>query len=282
MTIDEACEQAAREISNAQAVIIGASNGLSISEGFNLFADNEWFRENFDDFRSRYGIRSVIEAASFPFPSDEEYWGFWSRLINMKTFGEPVSQAMRALASIVGERPCFIVTTNAEGHFQQAGFDSSCVFEMEGGFRELACSVGCGAPSVPSEDAIKEMAAYAQDGRVPSEHLPTCEKCGAPMRVNSAVDNRFFQTPEWTGMLDAFKRFLQEQAKGDVAILELGVGMRNALVSGALAEAKRVLVHPSAIVVNKGCGTGMLPDGTICIDDDITHALQIIEKAVAR
>lgn len=282
MNIDESCERAAREISDAQAVIIGASNGLSISEGFNVFADNKWFREGFGDFRSRYGIRSVIEAASFPFPSDEAYWGFWSRLINMKTFGEPLSQALRSLSSIVGKRPCFIVTTNAEGHFQQAGFEDSRVFEMEGGFRELACNARCGAAPVPSEIAIKEMAAHELDGRVPPENHPRCEKCGAPMRVNSAADNSFFQTPEWTGKLDSFKRFLRDYAESNVAILELGVGMRNPLVSGALAEAKRALAHPSVVVVNKGCGAGLLPDGIICIDDDITHALKMIEKDMGR
>lgn len=47
------------KIDQADAVLIGASNGLSISEGFNLFADDRWFQENFGDFRAKYGIRSV-------------------------------------------------------------------------------------------------------------------------------------------------------------------------------------------------------------------------------
>ena len=32
-------------ISEADGVLIGASNGLSIAEGYHLFADDAWFRE---------------------------------------------------------------------------------------------------------------------------------------------------------------------------------------------------------------------------------------------
>ncbi len=48
--MDKNTYQTIREkIDQADAVLIGASNGLSISEGFNLFADDRWFQENFGD-----------------------------------------------------------------------------------------------------------------------------------------------------------------------------------------------------------------------------------------
>lgn len=278
MTLNRACQMAAQEISNAEAIVMGASNGLSISEGFNLFADDEWFRDNFSDFRSRFGIHSVIEGTSYPYPSDEEYWGFWSKLISLKSFNDPVGPAMRALADLVGSRPCFVVTTNAEGHFQQAGFDAERIFEMEGTFTELACSADCGAAPVPSKDAISKMAANESGGRVSLELHPRCEICGAPMRVNMAGGNSFFQKPEWIGMLSRFRDFLEEHASDKTTILELGVGMRNPFVTGALAEAKKALRDASVIVMSKGCGTGVRQDGALCIDDDITRALQIMDE----
>lgn len=280
ITNEQACTEAARLVAASNAIIIGASNGLSISEGFNLFADDSWFRENFSDIRSRYGVRSVIEAASYPFATDEEYWGFWSRLANLKSLTESVSPTMQALAAIVGDRPCFVVTTNGEGHFPPAGFRADHVFEMEDSFTELACSAHCGAEQVPGEEAIRRMAAQERDGRVPQELLPRCERCDAVMRINMADDNRFFQTPEWTGKLAAFRNFLADHADDNVAILELGVGLRNPLVTGALTEAKNVLHDPSVVVINKGGGTGVRPDGALCIDDDITRALQTIEAAM--
>lgn len=48
-----------KAIQEADALLIGASNGLSISEGYNIFADDHWFQKDFGDFRSRYGIRNI-------------------------------------------------------------------------------------------------------------------------------------------------------------------------------------------------------------------------------
>ena len=33
-------------IKEADGILIGASNGLSIAEGYNIFADDAWFQEN--------------------------------------------------------------------------------------------------------------------------------------------------------------------------------------------------------------------------------------------
>lgn len=65
-------DRAREAIANADALIIGASNGLSIAEGYNIFADNEMFRSQFGDFRDRYGIRSVLQGCFFDFPTADE------------------------------------------------------------------------------------------------------------------------------------------------------------------------------------------------------------------
>ena len=40
----------AQKIKDADAILIGASNGLSITEGLNLFADDEAFENLFKDY----------------------------------------------------------------------------------------------------------------------------------------------------------------------------------------------------------------------------------------
>ena len=47
------------KLKEADAILIGASNGFSISEGLHIFADNEAFEEVFGD-----GIRSEKEDGS--------------------------------------------------------------------------------------------------------------------------------------------------------------------------------------------------------------------------
>ena len=48
---------AAQAIREADALLIGASNGLSIAEGYHIFANNEMFRRQFGDIQQKYGIR---------------------------------------------------------------------------------------------------------------------------------------------------------------------------------------------------------------------------------
>ena len=43
------------KIREADAVLIGASNGLSITEGLHLFADNQAFEDLFGDLRKNTG-----------------------------------------------------------------------------------------------------------------------------------------------------------------------------------------------------------------------------------
>ena len=61
--MDTSIGQARKAIQEADAIIIGASNGLSISEGYNIFADNEMFRQQFCDFREKFGLRNVLEVS---------------------------------------------------------------------------------------------------------------------------------------------------------------------------------------------------------------------------
>lgn len=54
--MNETYEKICAVIRQADGVLIGASNGLSIAEGYHIFADDLWFRNNFGDFRNRYGM----------------------------------------------------------------------------------------------------------------------------------------------------------------------------------------------------------------------------------
>lgn len=140
------------KIDQADAVLIGASNGLSISEGFNLFADDAWFRENFGDFRQKFGIQSVLQGAFFPFPTQEEKWAFRSRLVYQKSYAEPPSRMMQVLYQLVADKDYFVVTSNGEDHFIPAGFSAERVFELEGKFTENGCEHGCHDGAYPNRE----------------------------------------------------------------------------------------------------------------------------------
>lgn len=74
-------QKAAETIACADALLIGASNGLSISEGYHIFADNEMFRRQFGDFQQKYGIRNVIEGCFYHYPTMNDRQEFLDRLM---------------------------------------------------------------------------------------------------------------------------------------------------------------------------------------------------------
>lgn len=122
----------AQKIKDADAILIGASNGLSITEGLNLFADDEAFENLFRDYKEKYGFRKILDGFFFRWNKQEEKWGFFSRLVNHYSGNYTTSSVMEDLKTIVGDKPYFILTSNGEGHFEMSGFEPQRVYELEG------------------------------------------------------------------------------------------------------------------------------------------------------
>lgn len=130
-------QKAAQAIADADALLIGASNGLSIAEGYHVFADNDMFRSRFGDFRQRYGIRNVIEGCFFPYPDAESRKEFCRRLVQQWVEEYRPSEVMKDLLALVGGKDYFVLTTNGDTHLELAGFHPTQVFELEGTFLQM-------------------------------------------------------------------------------------------------------------------------------------------------
>ena len=86
-------------IKEADGILIGASNGLSIAEGYNIFADDAWFQENMGDFREKYGLRCVLHGFSVPMKVEEK-WAFVSRLVKAKAMQDEPSEIMKNIYAL--------------------------------------------------------------------------------------------------------------------------------------------------------------------------------------
>lgn len=132
----DACREAAKWINGADAVLVSASNGLSISEGYHIFADNQDFKQYFGKFRTRYGVDCLIRGVFTPMTGSDkqEYMQTVHQYLIDNYAG---SQVMKDLLSILAGKEYFIVTSNADTHFQINGFDPERIFEVEGNFDGL-------------------------------------------------------------------------------------------------------------------------------------------------
>lgn len=129
--------KACKAIIDADALLIGASNGLSIAEGYHIFANNEMFQHQFGDFQQKYGVRNVIEGCFFRYPDENVRKAFFQRLVQYWVKDYRPSQVMKDLRAVVGEKDYFILTTNADTHLELSGFASDRVFEIEGTFEQM-------------------------------------------------------------------------------------------------------------------------------------------------
>lgn len=120
-------------LEHADAVLISASNGLSISEGYNIFADDEAFKKHFGDFENDYGITNILQGAIGKLPQDV-HQKFITRLHQYLIDDYHPTTAFKSLIDLLHGRDYFILTSNADKHFQLNGFDSNAIWEVEGNF----------------------------------------------------------------------------------------------------------------------------------------------------
>ena len=133
--METSIEKAKKAIREADAILIGASNGLSISEGYNIFADNDMFKQQFGDFREKFGLRNVLDGIFSKNMNSENRRSFLQRLVKLWVDDYKLSETMNNLYSLVKQKPYFILTTNADEHLEVAGFESEKIWEIEGTFR---------------------------------------------------------------------------------------------------------------------------------------------------
>lgn len=242
-------KQIADKIKNADAVLVGASNGLSITEGLHLFADDQALEELFGDFKRKYGLNSILHGMSARWPSEEEKWAFWSRLIHHYCGEYKESQVMKDLKAIVGDKNYFVVTSNGECHFEMSGFAPENIYEVEGNWLTMQCSHACHDTLYPSLDIAEKMAREEKNGKVPSDMIPHCPKCGGPMQIHLEVDPNFIR--DNTGQ-ERFQTFLNKYHGKRLVVLELGIGPRNQLIKAPLMRLVDMEPKATYVTINLG------------------------------
>lgn len=271
----------AEKIREADAILIGASNGLSITEGLHLFADNEAFGNLFGDLKQKYGLQCILHGMGARWPSEEEKWGFWSRLIHHYCGEYKETPVMSDLKRIVGEKDYFIVTSNGECHFEMCGFDPEKIYEIEGNWLTMQCVSRCHDTVYPSFELTEKMAAAEQNGRIPSDMVPRCPVCGGPMQIHMEGDRNFIPDMASKSRMEAF---LQKYHGKKLVILELGIGWRNQLIKAPLM--RLAAQEPEAAYITVNLGEIYIPDEiqekSYGLDGDLATILRDLSEVLRR
>ncbi|MDO5293962.1 MAG: Sir2 family NAD-dependent protein deacetylase [bacterium] len=219
---EEQIKQAVELIQNADSVLIGAGAGASTAAGLNY--GGKRFRDNFKEFIERYGVQDMYSAGFYPFQTEEERWGYWSKHAYVNRI-EPNGLPLYCnLFEMMKDKGYFVLTTNVDHQFQKAGFAEERIFATQGDYGLIQCMNGCHPKTYDAEKLFTKMNQVRYECRIPSEMVPKCPVCGGKMAMNLRCDQYFVEDENWHKADERFGEFLPEHVDEKLVLLELGVG----------------------------------------------------------
>lgn len=269
-----------KDIDSTDAILIGAGAGMSTSAG--LTYSGERFYRFFSDFHKKYGINDIYSGGFYPYDTPQEYWAWWSRHIYYNRYDIPAGKPYTDLLELVKDKDYFVLTTNVDHQFQIAGFDKHRLFYTQGDYGLFQCSKPCCQKTYDNEDAVRKMVAAQHDMRIPTELIPKCPVCGAPMTINLRSDMTFVQDEGWYAAAGRYEDYLRRHENSHILLIELGVGMNTPVIikypfwqmTANNKDATYVCINRSEAYCPED-----IADRSICIDADIGKTISDVLKA---
>ncbi len=269
--------QLRQALNDADAVLIGAGAGLSAAAGFTLTGPR--FTESFADFIEKYHFRDLYSAGFHRFDTLEEHWAFWSRHIYIDRYVDIPNDTYDLLFKLVADKEYFVITTNVDHCFQKTGFDKERLFYTQGDYGLWQCSLPCHQKTYDNETAVREMLARQRDMRIPSELVPRCPVCGAPMAMNLRIDNTFVEDAGWHQASNRYQDFVHRYRDKQLLLLELGVGNNTPSIIKypfwRLAVQQPNITYATISLKNAVCPP-QIDEQSICIQANIRTVLQTL------
>lgn len=267
------------EIKNADAIVIGAGAGMSTSAG--LTYDGERFEKYFPDFHKKYGISDMYSGGFYPYETLEEYWAWWSRHIYINRYDITAGKPYMDLLNIVKDKDYFVLTTNVDHQFQLAGFDKKRLFYTQGDYGLWQCSRACHDKTYDNEETVRLMIKTQKNMKIPSDLIPKCPVCGAPMTMNLRCDNSFVQDNGWYSAASRYEDFIRRHKESHLLFLELGVGSNTPVII-KYPFWQMTAKNPKAIYACVNHGEAYCPQQikkqSICFNMDIAEMLENVRK----
>lgn len=297
MSFEEKTELLSKQLDDADAVVIGAGAGLSTAAGY--VYTGERLEKYFSDFVEKYGIKDMYSGGFYPYPSMEEFWGFWCRYIWINRYAPIPSDLYDRLLSTVKSKDYFVLTTNVDHCFQRSGFEKHRLFYTQGDYglfqsskpqgpsaektydnyeiiRDMVLSEGYkigeeGELVIPGNDSIKT--------EIPSDLIPVCPDDGQLMTTNLRGDDSFVEDAGWHEAAQRYSEFLRRHEDMHILYLELGVGMNTPGIIKfpfwQYTEKNKNAFYACVNLGEAGCSES-ISERSICIDAGIGETVDAL------
>lgn len=267
-------EKAKHLIQEADKIVIGAGAGLSAAAG--LTYSGTRFQVLFKDYIARYGMPDMYSAGFYPFATPEEKWGYWAKHVYHNRYQPDGLALYQDLYQVIKDKDYFVITTNVDSQFVKSGFNPERLFEVQGNYGEWQCSVPCSQTLYDNEDAVLDMVRQTKDLKIPTDLVPHCPRCGAPMAMHLRIDNTFVEDDHWHASQEAYMNFLESIGQQKLVFLELGVGYNTpTIIRYPFERMTAVLPQTYLIRLNRDDTLGMVEnaDKTLTLTQDMKEVV---------
>lgn len=135
-------------LAEADLIIIGASNGLDMAEGLNLFCADAHFREAYGDLAQADGIGCILQGLASPDASVRRRWV--ERFHQREYLEYEPGPLMNGLRHLTEHADTFVITCNIDGHFARGGGSARTACSRRRGARARQSTSGASPIQTPS------------------------------------------------------------------------------------------------------------------------------------
>jgi NAD-dependent SIR2 family protein deacetylase len=247
---------AAEWLSDADGILIIAGAGMGVDSGLPDFRSEHGFWRAYPALKADgIGFQDIANGEAFH-RNPIRTWGFYGHRLNLyrRTVPHEGFEILRRWAS-TKEHGAFVFTSNVDGQFQKAGFESNRILECQGSIHRLQCSRAY-SPDVWSADnfhpEVDEEQCYL------TSPLPRCPKCGAVARPNVLM----FNDADWNDYAIRRRRLRIEAwllGVDQLVVIELGAGTAIPTVRSMSERvgAPVIRINPDAFGIDPKKGIGV-------------------------
>eukprot|EP01060_Flectonema_neradi_P010045 TRINITY_DN17193_c0_g1_i1.p1 TRINITY_DN17193_c0_g1~~TRINITY_DN17193_c0_g1_i1.p1 ORF type:complete len:329 (+),score=37.43 TRINITY_DN17193_c0_g1_i1:56-988(+) len=213
-------------------VLISAGAGMSSCDGYDVYTSPEDFAKHYP-WMGKLGYRTSYECIGLfgdKKVSYEDKWKYQATHMNNMRWKFPPNEGYTALKELTTNKDYFIVTSNVDGMFEKAGFETDRIFTPQGDWAYYQClrlCQGVGKSVWKSKQVITSFLNKECEA-------PTCPNCKGPVFGNVRISDAFDHSP-YTEQHNRFTTWvenaLSETDSVPLVIIEIGAGMSTPIVT---------------------------------------------------
>lgn len=198
--VSSALQSAARAIQDADYLLVAAGAGLSAAAGLDYTSEAVMKKFHPNIRKIIPSFRTMYHQIGYTNWDEPLMWGWLFKHISLVRFGwvphrtAPTYDYVKNIVNAFENRhpgSAFIKTSNADGMFEQEGFDTKSIYLMQGEYGRIQCSKPC------SEDSVWSARPYMEKGARASTRRRTESRTQQKSRDAPSVEARCFCCCAW-------------------------------------------------------------------------------------